>query len=141
MTSFRYLSLKQLYPILRNKSLSKRKRGVHGNLLFLGRKDRLVKVRGYRVELDEVEAVLTALEGVAEAGAVALRDENGSARIAAAVLPREGSELDSATLRRAAAQRLSTYAVPAHIEIRENLPRTGSGKIDRPALARELESG
>ena len=112
-----------------------------GNLLFLGRKDRLVKVRGYRVELDEVEAVLTALEGVAEAGAVALRDENGSARIAAAVLPREGSELDSATLRRAAAQRLSTYAVPAHIEIRENLPRTGSGKIDRPALARELESG
>ena len=40
--------------------------------------------------------------------------------------------------RRAAAQRLSSYAVPSHIEVRTSLPRTGSGKIDRPALAREL---
>ncbi|MEM7587323.1 MAG: amino acid adenylation domain-containing protein [Acidobacteriota bacterium] len=109
-----------------------------GNLLFLGRKDRLVKVRGYRVELDEVEAVLNALPDVAEAGAVAVRGDDGQATLCAAVLPREGATLDAAELRRGAAKRLSPYAVPSRIEVRTSLPRTGSGKIDRKALKQEF---
>lgn len=108
-----------------------------GNLLFLGRRDRLVKVRGYRVELDEVEAVLNALPGVAEAAAVDVRDAQDQASIAAAVLPREGAAIDEAALRRGATARLSFYAVPTRIEIRTAMPRTGSGKIDRKALRAE----
>lgn len=105
-----------------------------GNLLFLGRKDRMVKVRGYRVELDEVEAVLGSLPDVAEAAAVDLRDTEDNVTIVAAVLAREGSVVEAAELRRGAARRLSAYAVPSRIEIRESMPRTGSGKIDRTAL-------
>ena len=107
-----------------------------GNLVFLGRKDRLVKVRGYRVELDEVEAVLGALPEVAEAAAVALRDTDGTVSIAAAVLTSDGADADR--LRRGAAKHLSPYALPARIALLDDLPRTGSGKIDRKAVAAML---
>ncbi len=109
-----------------------------GNLVFLGRKDRMVKVRGYRVELDEVEAVIGSLSGVAEAAAVDVRDDDGHLAIVAAVLPRKGSDVEAAALRRAAARQLPPYAVPTHLAIVESLPRTGSGKIDRTALREEL---
>ena len=105
-----------------------------GNLLFLGRKDRLIKVRGYRVELDEVEAVLGTLPEVAEAAAVDLRDADDNVTIVAAVLPRQGATASTTALRRGAAGRLSAYAVPSRIEIVDSLPRTASGKIDRKAV-------
>ena len=105
-----------------------------GNLSFLGRRDRLVKVRGYRVELDEVEAVLNALPGVAEAAAVDLRDPDGHVTIVAVALPRESPTIEADALRSGAAKQLPAYAVPSRIEIHESLPRTGSGKIDRQAL-------
>lgn len=109
-----------------------------GHLVFLGRKDRLVKVRGYRVELDEVEAVLCAVPEVAEVGVVDLRQDNGEATLAAAVLPREGAEITESALRRAAAKKLPVYAVPSVIEVRSELPRTGSGKVNRKALQRDF---
>lgn len=112
-----------------------------GALVFLGRKDRLVKVRGYRVELDEVEAVLNAMPGVSEAAVVDLRDEEGAASIAAAAIPRRGAELTPEDLRREAARLLPPYAVPTRSEVRDAFPRTGTGKIDRPALRRELAEG
>ena len=69
--------------------------GEGGNLQFLGRKDRQIKVRGHRVELDEIEALLTAQDGVAEAAAVDLRDEDGAASIAAAARLRDGARVDA----------------------------------------------
>lgn len=111
-----------------------------GALLFLGRRDRLVKVRGYRVELDEVEAVFSGLPEVAEAAAVAVRDvEDETVSIAAAVILRQPGGASAEALKRTAAQHLPPYAVPSRLEIRETMPRTGSGKIDRTALAREIE--
>jgi acyl-coenzyme A synthetase/AMP-(fatty) acid ligase len=105
-----------------------------GNLVFMGRKDRQVKVRGYRVELDEVEAVLCALADVSEAGVVDVLDSDGQRAIFAAVLPRSGAMLDRDELRRAVARTLPAYAVPSAIEIRDTLPRTPTGKIDRRVL-------
>ena len=105
-----------------------------GELVFLGRRDRQIKVRGYRVELDEVEAVLGAHAGVAEAAAVDLRDGAGGVDIVAVVLPRAEDRLAVDALRRAVARKLPSYAVPGEIEVRDSLPRTGSGKIDRRAL-------
>lgn len=104
-----------------------------GNLLFLGRRDRQIKIRGYRVELEEVEAVISALPGVAEAAAVEVGDDDGLTIVAAVILD-DRSAADADTIRRGAAARLPAYAVPTRIDIRATLPRTGSGKADRPAL-------
>ncbi len=111
-----------------------------GNLLFLGRKDRQIKVRGYRVELDEIENVLSGLEEVAEAAAVVVRTGEGETTILAAVSPISSSGCDPNEVRRRSAERLPPYAVPQKIEVIDRFPRTGSGKIDRPALAEQLKS-
>jgi amino acid adenylation domain-containing protein len=110
-----------------------------GNLLFLGRRDRQIKIRGYRVELEEVEAVISALPGVAEAAAVDVRDDDGVTIVAAVILDSDAA-IDADTIRRGAAARLPPYAVPSRIDIRATLPRTGSGKADRPALRAEFRS-
>lgn len=113
-----------------------RERG-DGNLVFVGRKDRQVKVRGYRVELDEVENVIAGLDEVVEAAAVILRRGVESEIVAAVVLRQECSARE---IQRRVAERLAPYAVPQHIEIRASFPRTGSGKIDRRALAELLQA-
>jgi amino acid adenylation domain-containing protein len=109
-----------------------------GQLVFLGRRDRQVKVRGYRIELDEVESALAAADAVAEAAAVALPAAEGQLEIVAAVLLRPGATATGDMLRRRAGERLPPYAVPQRVEILSTFPRTGTGKIDRPALAAAL---
>lgn len=111
-----------------------------GKLEFLGRKDRMVKIRGYRVELDEVEAAIIAMPEVAEAGAVVVDSGEGELQICAAALAKDGFELDSNSLKRGIAKRLPVYAVPDAVEPLESLPRTGSGKIDRTALKKVFEN-
>ena len=109
-----------------------------GMFHFVGRKDRQVKVRGYRVELDEVEAALAAHPAVAEAGAVTIPDGAASQCIAAALRLRDGASARAREIARHARGRLPWYAVPARLEIRAELPRTSTGKIDRRALRAEL---
>ena len=106
----------------------------NGEYDFLGRKDRQVKVRGFRVELDEVEAAFTEDLTVAEAAVYLMRNEDGEAHIEAAVLLLADSETDQAALLRRVGNRLPAYAVPTVLHIRDSFPRTGSGKIDRRAL-------
>ena len=112
-----------------------------GHLLFLGRKDRQIKIRGYRVELDEVENVIGGFDDVVEAAVIAVRHADESMDIVAAVRLREGGAAEPEELRRRASGRLPPYAVPGRIDIREEFPRTGSGKIDRRALATMYQSG
>ena len=110
-----------------------------GNLQFLGRKDRQIKVRGYRVELDEVENVLGALDEVREAAAVAVTGVEGERAIVAAISESAVGEGDVGRLRQLCAEKLPSYAVPQRIELLERFPRTGSGKIDRRALAEQMQ--
>jgi amino acid adenylation domain-containing protein len=105
-----------------------------GTFLFLGRKDRQVKTRGYRVELDEVESALALHEAVEEAAALALPDGEGSRQIAAMVTLRTRASATPPELLQHARSRLPWYAVPARLDIIEVFPRTTSGKIDRRAL-------
>ncbi len=107
-----------------------------GVLEFVGRADRQIKTRGYRVELDEVEAAVLSYDGVAEAAVFDVPDPSGTNRIEAALIPNVGSEVDLAGLRRHLSARLPGYAVPTAITVAETLPRTSNEKIDRPALAR-----
>ena len=107
-----------------------------GALQFLGRMDRQLKVRGHRVELDEVEAALMDHPAVIEAGVVGIRDDTGSVALAAAVQLQR--EVPHAELLQHVAARLPSYAVPADVKVLDGFPRTGTGKLDRRALTRQL---
>ncbi|HEX4955002.1 MAG TPA: amino acid adenylation domain-containing protein [Thermoanaerobaculia bacterium] len=112
-----------------------------GELLFLGRVDHQVKVRGFRVELGEVEAVLRAHPGVAEAVVAALDGPGGEKSLAAYLVPRAAGELDLQELRAWAAKTLPEYMVPAAWSLLRQLPVNPSGKVDRGALPAPAWSG
>lgn len=105
-----------------------------GNLIYLGRKDRQIKTRGYRVELDEVEVALLAHVQVEEAAVYPVPDGDGSNLLAAAVIARNGYHLSADVLVEHLNSRLPWYAVPARIDVTDDFPRTSTGKIDRRAL-------
>ena len=107
---------------------------IDGNYQFVGRKDRQVKTRGYRVELDEVEAALVAHSLVEEAAVYMVPAEAGSHQVAAAVIEKEGTPPGEADLLRFVAGKLPADAVPQRLEVVDTFPRTGTGKIDRRAL-------
>ncbi len=105
-----------------------------GNYRFLGRKDRQVKTRGYRVELDEIENALLAIPDVQEAAVYPIADGEGSSLIKAAVIPKLEINLTEDVLFAELGRTLPPYAIPVEIEIRSEFPRTSTGKIDRRAL-------
>ncbi|MDJ0698381.1 MAG: amino acid adenylation domain-containing protein [Woeseiaceae bacterium] len=111
-----------------------------GLLRFLGRKDRMVKTRGNRVELDEVEAALATHASVSEAAAFAVPDDQGSKKIVAAVKLSDDESVATAALTRHASTRLPGYALPQQLFIVDEFPRTSSGKIDRNELVSQLVS-
>lgn len=105
-----------------------------GDYKYLGRKDRQIKTRGYRVELDEIEVTLLAHACVEEAAVYPVPDGQGSNLIAAAVVPKAGFDVQPAELVAYLASRLPSYAVPAHLSVTADFPRTSTGKIDRRTL-------
>ncbi|MFE7975851.1 amino acid adenylation domain-containing protein [Streptomyces shenzhenensis] len=111
-----------------------------GVLEFLGRRDRQVKVRGYRIELDEIEVHLSAHESVRETAVIAPRGGDHD-RLVAWVTPQPGA--DSAELswrlREFLRDRLPVFMVPNPILVRDRLPLTRAGKIDRDRLAQDAD--
>jgi acyl-coenzyme A synthetase/AMP-(fatty) acid ligase len=112
-----------------------------GNYLFVGRKDHMVKTRGYRVELGEIEAVIVAHPAVDEAVALPIPDEAIGNSIQAVVTLADHLTLDTTALKQHCAEKLPAYMVPEKIEFRNSLPRTDNGKIDRRRLVAELTAG
>ncbi len=110
-----------------------------GNIEYLGRRDRQVKIRGQRIELGEVEAVLAAQPGVAEA-AVVIHDLGASGPVLAAYLAlRAGPPPAARELRARAAELLPDAMLPAFWTELPSLPKTASGKIDYKALPRPAQ--
>ena len=105
-----------------------------GEIEFLGRADSQVKLRGFRIELAEIESALMAEEGVRAAACALREDAPGMPRLVAYVVPRDPGPLDERRLRTRLAARLPAFMVPAAIETLEELPRAASGKLDRAAL-------
>lgn len=107
----------------------------NGLLLHLGRKDNMVKIRGYRVPLEELEAALSALENVREAVVVAQDLPSGEKRLVAYVVPAVEPAPSATMLRRALLQRLPAFMAPAlFVFLDRPLPLTAAGKVDRQAL-------
>jgi amino acid adenylation domain-containing protein len=111
--------------------------GPDGNYHFLGRKDRQVKVRGFRIELDEIELALLSHHQVQEAAVYLVPDHEGHGHIEATVVAKAGTSLTSPQLTGFLSERLPSYAIPDQIVITHQLPRTSTGKIDR----RQLQDG
>ncbi|MBS2547168.1 amino acid adenylation domain-containing protein [Catenulispora sp. NL8] len=117
-----------------------------GAIDYLGRVDHQVKVRGHRLELGEIEAVLTACPGISAATVVAVpvAGRSGATRLVGHVVPAVAtagqsmpSALDEELLARVrafATERLPSYMVPAAFVGHERLPLTPNGKVDRAAL-------
>ncbi len=105
-----------------------------GDIEFLGRLDSQVKLRGYRVELEEIEAVLAEHPSVAQAAVALVGGTDGDGWLAAHVAPRPGAQVDLAKLRADLIARLPDYMRPRTLGVLDRLPTTASGKIDRAAL-------
>ncbi|HEY3566611.1 MAG TPA: amino acid adenylation domain-containing protein [Thermoanaerobaculia bacterium] len=105
-----------------------------GDLEFLGRVDRQVKVRGFRVELGEIEAALAEHPGVREVAVLAREDQPGERRLVAYLTPQAGRELETGELRAFLKERLPDHMVPAAFVTLAALPLNSSGKVDRRAL-------
>jgi amino acid adenylation domain-containing protein len=109
-----------------------------GNYLFVGRRDRMVKRRGYRVELGEIEATLYRHPTVKEAAVIALADAEAGIRIKAFLSCREGKRLSLVQVKRFCAEHLPLYMIPDLFAFREALPKTSTDKVDYQRL-KELE--
>jgi enterobactin synthetase component F len=103
-----------------------------GALVFLGRSDHQVKIRGQRIELGEVEAALASYPHLRQARVIAREDRAGDQRLVAYVVPAQG--YDATALRAHAAARLPEGWLPAAYVTLDALPVNSSGKLDRAAL-------
>ncbi|MCA9704327.1 MAG: amino acid adenylation domain-containing protein [Myxococcales bacterium] len=113
------------------------RRREDGDLEFLGRSDRQVKLRGYRLELDELELALVGEEAIREAAVELVRGGTTEASIVAYVVANRSTEaapLTDRLLRDRLAHTLPDYMLPSRLVWLDALPRLSSGKIDRSAL-------
>lgn len=111
--------------------------GADGCIEHLGRLDYVIKLRGYRIELVEVEGVLVGM-GAVRAAAVTSREVNpGQPQLLAYVVLEPGAAITATEVRQTVGEHLPDYMIPARVTFVEDLPRTTNGKVDRRAL-REL---
>jgi acyl carrier protein len=115
-----------------------------GTFSLAGRLDRMVKIRGYRVELGEVEAVLGEVPGIADRTVIAIPGRRGDTRLFAFVEAAAGVALDESSVRRRLLERLPRHFVPDRVIELDRLPRLQSGKVARhqlPPVTRTMATG
>ena len=105
-----------------------------GNYVFTGRKDHMIKSRGYRIELEEIETVLASHPDIMTAVVLPIPDELVGNRIAVIIVPTDKRTMGKYDVIRHCASRLPNYMIPEIVEFRDSMPVTSSGKIDRKQL-------
>ncbi len=106
----------------------------NGNIEYLGRQDFQCKIRGYRVELEEVEKVLSSFPAVQDVVVTVRELQEENQQLIAYIIPREGEEPETAPLRSFLKSKLPEYMIPAHLVFIPSFPLTVGGKVDRKAL-------
>jgi acyl-CoA ligase (AMP-forming) (exosortase A-associated) len=107
-----------------------------GFLYFVGRRDTMIKSSGFRISPTEVEEVLFQSGMVRQAAVIGIPDEVLGQSIKAFVVSKNGDGIDTNALLGFCAQKMPRHMVPKAVEVLEELPKTGSGKVDYPALRR-----
>jgi amino acid adenylation domain-containing protein len=107
-----------------------------GCLVYAGRKDSQAKVRGYRVDINEIETALLAHPAIREAAVAVGEEESGAQKLLAYLVAREAPRPTNGVLRTHLRARLPSHMIPATFTWLEHLPLTQTGKLDRRALSR-----
>jgi len=128
------------YPALFWRSGDYGRRREDGNLVYYGRLDSMVKTRGHRVEIGDVEAPLSAFPEVIQAVVVPRKHDKYGCTLHAFVMLKEGARLAAEEVLRRLSAQLPAYMVPADVIFRADYPYTSTGKVDRQQLKRELEA-
>ncbi len=113
------------------------KRRPDGNIVYLGRADDMVKTRGYRVEIRDVESALCAAQGVRQGIILHKPHEKYGASLHAFVLPADGAAPSEDDLFHHLRAVLPSYMVPLDLRILEQFPYTSTGKVDRQGLKKQ----
>jgi amino acid adenylation domain-containing protein len=111
-----------------------------GCLVHMGRKDFQTKIRGYRVEVSEIEMALHDIQEIAQAAVVASDDSRDGRRLVAYVVPQRSEALRINQLRASLKEKLPSYMLPSAFVVLDSLPLTASGKVDRRALPPQNKS-
>ena len=110
-----------------------------GRLWVVGRRDEVIVTGGELVAPDEVVEALITHEGVDDAAVVGLPDEEWGEQVAAVVVGRDSESPTEAMLREHCRERLASFKLPKTVEFTDEIPRTGSGTVDREAVIELLE--
>lgn len=105
-----------------------------GNLRYLGRKDRMIKKRGFRVELGEIEVCLYRHPRIREAAVVALADDSVGMRVHAHIVSMEGKPLSLIDMKTFCSEHIPVYMIPDRFSFHSSLPKTSTDKIDYQTL-------
>ncbi|WP_162419631.1 amino acid adenylation domain-containing protein [Microvirga brassicacearum] len=105
-----------------------------GNLRYLGRSDRMIKKRGFRVELGEIEVCLYRHTGVREAAVVALADDTLGMRVHAHVVSKDGRTLSLIEMKTFCSEHIPIYMIPDRFSFHPSLPKTSTDKVDYQTL-------
>jgi amino acid adenylation domain-containing protein len=105
-----------------------------GNIEFLGRRDGQVKVRGFRIEPEEVESILAGHPEIRQSAVLGYGESSSDRRLVAYIAAGPGKHLDAALIREFLSARIPEYMVPSEFLMMEQLPLTPNGKVDRNNL-------
>lgn len=108
-----------------------------GNYLYLGRRDTMLKVRGYRIEAGEIETAIYRHPGVVEIAVIPIPNEEMGNSIKAIIVLKDRVQITESELKAFCSDVLPKYMIPSLIEFRQSLPKTSTGKIDRTLLCQQ----
>ena len=112
-----------------------------GYLYFVGRKDSMIKVQGYRVSPAEIESCLYQIEGIKEAAVIGIPGDDTGTSILAVIAAKDGYELSREDIILRCRDRLPNYMVPNEVQFLDDLPRTATFKINNSELIKMIKSG
>lgn len=106
----------------------------NGNVVFLGRADKQIKLDGHRIETEEIGTILAGHPGIRDAVIVVSRQADQSPQLVAAIVVNPGEDTEPRTLRAFLSRLLPSYAIPALWVVVDEIPLTRNGKVDEQAL-------